>query len=242
MWRSAAGLSHKRPLALRPRLATGLLLATTGVIGATPESLSIWTFVRPTGLVAPSNRAMPVRAGRLSPHRNRLEIAVDASAAADTRTTAAREGSHPRQRGPDRIFPLDSAGRIRRRQPLPDDCLRAIRGARPPGSHTSSRWLLSYDPYRDQTQARPRSRASPDGAGPLTPALPLRQERGHRARADPRFRSGRIPLVSYHAPDYCIRWALRQSTLPSPVTGRRNQSTADAPRVRGSRSTQALWR
>ena len=37
---------------------------------------------------------------------------------------------------------------------------------------------------------------------------------------------GPTPLVSHYAPDYSIRWALRQSTLPSPVVGRRNPSAA----------------
>ena len=44
---------------------------------------------------------------------------------------------------------------------------------------------------RRPSASRAARRASSDNAGPLTPALLLRQERGHQARADAGFRSGR---------------------------------------------------
>jgi hypothetical protein len=49
-------------------------------------------------------------------------------------------------------------------------------------------WLELWRP----SASRAARRASSADAGPLTPALLLRQERGHQARADAGFRSGRI--------------------------------------------------
>jgi hypothetical protein len=44
---------------------------------------------------------------------------------------------------------------------------------------------------RRRSASRAARRASSDNAGPLTPSLLLSQERGHQARADAGFRSGR---------------------------------------------------
>ena len=63
--------------------------------------------------------------------------------------------------------------------------------------------------------SRATRRASSDDAGPLTPALLLRQERGHQARADAGFRSGRRlfhkggPSAAFNTISVCRRTSLR---------------------------------